>query len=237
MAATYKAPIPDDQVQPIAEYLVAAKENGPGFRMTSVAAIPERFDEAVNLTIDTNDRAAVTHGEQLYGTHCASCHGAGGRGDGVAARGLLPPPTDFTAARFSSKLLYQTIHQGVPATAMPAYGNLSDKDTASIVSYLQTLAPAALTNSGSNEDARTLYAQNCASCHGATGHADGVASAPLPRPPANFGMKQPTAEAAYRAITDGVPGTAMTAWKSKLTEPQRQALAEYVRTFGSSAGK
>lgn len=35
-------------------------------------------------------------GAVLYARYCASCHGVSGRGDGPAAAGLTPPPTDLT---------------------------------------------------------------------------------------------------------------------------------------------
>ena len=35
-------------------------------------------------------------GQALYLSHCASCHGAGGRGDGSAGAALAPPPADLT---------------------------------------------------------------------------------------------------------------------------------------------
>lgn len=35
-------------------------------------------------------------GRALYAENCAVCHGDGGRGDGPAAAGLTPPPTDLT---------------------------------------------------------------------------------------------------------------------------------------------
>ena len=50
-------------------------------------------------------------------------------------------------------------------------------------------------------------------------------------PAANFRVKQPTREAALRAITEGVAGSAMPSWKTKLNEQQRGMLADYVRSF------
>ena len=35
-------------------------------------------------------------GADLYGEFCASCHGAGGRGDGPDAAGMDPKPADLT---------------------------------------------------------------------------------------------------------------------------------------------
>jgi mono/diheme cytochrome c family protein len=42
------------------------------------------------------DKASVEQGKKLYRTHCASCHGEQGRGDGPAGAGLKPRPTDLT---------------------------------------------------------------------------------------------------------------------------------------------
>ena len=41
---------------------------------------------------------SIMQGVALYPAHCAGCHGASGRGDGPAARGLPIPPADLTAA-------------------------------------------------------------------------------------------------------------------------------------------
>lgn len=41
-------------------------------------------------------RADDGAGKQLYLRHCASCHGAGGEGDGPAAGAFKAPPTDLT---------------------------------------------------------------------------------------------------------------------------------------------
>ena len=38
----------------------------------------------------------VDRGAASFRVYCAGCHGSGGRGDGVAARDLEPPPPDLT---------------------------------------------------------------------------------------------------------------------------------------------
>jgi high-affinity iron transporter len=66
----------------------------------------------------------------LYAQHCASCHGAEGRGDGPAAPGMDPPPIDFhDRERHGNRsvfALYGTIANGVEGTAMPAFPALTD---------------------------------------------------------------------------------------------------------------
>jgi len=44
--------------------------------------------------------AALADGATTYATMCASCHGATGAGDGVAAAALTPKPANFTDAAF-----------------------------------------------------------------------------------------------------------------------------------------
>jgi hypothetical protein len=38
---------------------------------------------------------AQAEAEQLFSTRCTPCHGSTGGGDGVASRGLTPPPRNF----------------------------------------------------------------------------------------------------------------------------------------------
>lgn len=80
-----------------------------------------------------------------------------------------------------------------------------------------------------------LYAQQCAACHGPSGHGDGLAAAGLDPPPIAFTdaarAAQRTPFALYEVISQGVPGTAMASFAG-LSEADRWALAFYV---GSSA--
>jgi mono/diheme cytochrome c family protein len=74
-------------------------------------------------------------------TNCASCHGAGGKGDGPAAAALPPPkPADWTSARVQSQTdgeLFWKITNG--RGAMPPWKHLPEKERWSIVNYIRTL--------------------------------------------------------------------------------------------------
>ncbi|WP_297181130.1 cytochrome c/FTR1 family iron permease [Thermomonas sp.] len=78
---------------------------------------------------------------------------------------------------------------------------------------------------------KALYAQACASCHGASGRGDGAAGVALDPPPIAFTDAQRAAQrsplALYEAISRGVSGTAMPGFP-QLSEEQRWALAFYV---------
>lgn len=84
---------------------------------------------------------------------------------------------------------------------------------------------------------KTVFAQNCMSCHGEKGAGDGaVALNPKPR---NFttdafkGGSSP--KEIFKTVTDGLPGTMMVSFKH-LPEPDRKAVAEYVSTLAPKKG-
>jgi mono/diheme cytochrome c family protein len=111
-----------------------------------------------------------------------------------------------------------------------------------VVAFTTSLFPEASASPSGNAPSesqiaqgKTLFQQECVSCHGPEGTGNGYAAPPLARVPANFHLRQPGLQVAIDAITSGVPGTAMPAWKEKFTQPQREALASYVRTLFNAA--
>lgn len=83
--------------------------------------------------------------------------------------------------------------------------------------------------------AAALYQTHCASCHGATGHADGPQSAGMDPPPIAFTdlerARQRSLFALQQVIEQGLGGTAMTSYAQTLSEAQRWALAFYIGQF------
>jgi high-affinity iron transporter len=79
-----------------------------------------------------------------------------------------------------------------------------------------------------------LYAQQCASCHGATGAGDGPAAAKLDPPPVAFTDRerasQRSLQSLYQSITQGVAGTSMPAFAA-LSDDDRWALAFFAGTL------
>jgi high-affinity iron transporter len=71
-----------------------------------------------------SDTPSLARGADVFRANCASCHGTTGRGDGPAAAGLDPKPTDLSGAalRDQSPLdYYRRITIGVVGTAMPSF--------------------------------------------------------------------------------------------------------------------
>ena len=93
--------------------------------------------------------AAPSPGKDLFDRQCATCHGAGGRGDGPSAAGFSTKPADLTDGRLMNALpdefLVNVIRRGGPAEGlaptMPAFEKfLSDAQTAQVVAYVRSLA-------------------------------------------------------------------------------------------------
>ena len=164
----------------------------------------EEIIEVVNL-IDLPD-PETTH--RLFGTHCASCHGSGGEGDGPAAEYLLPRPRDFIGSPFRYATrggnrnqvildLQRIITQGVPRSAMPGFGDvLSEPSIAGLARYVEKIREEA--EGGFYEEAtvavgmrppwtpamvargRELFTSlACNTCHGDGGRGDGINAASL----------------------------------------------------------
>ncbi len=104
----------------------------------------------------------LTHGQALFQTNCAMCHGPQGQGNGPAAAGLEPAPTNFhdPARRDQRSLLslYSTLTLGVPGTAMASYAKLSDEDRWALAFYVGQLGYTA----AQREAGRVLWQQQAA---------------------------------------------------------------------------
>ena len=112
---------------------------------------------------------------ELYGLHCAVCHGVDGRADGPASPHLDPPAPDFGRGRFrlvstenaapSDRDLVATLRHGMPGSSMPSWAWLPDEELEALAQHVRRLAIAGvaadLIQSGSDpedakEDARRL---------------------------------------------------------------------------------
>jgi mono/diheme cytochrome c family protein len=90
-----------------------------------------------DVTADGDARA----GKELFGKHCATCHGPRGKGDGLKIVGA--EVADLTSAATQRKLsvdMLKTIHEGRPEKVMPAWKwRLSQQQTKDVLAYIRTL--------------------------------------------------------------------------------------------------
>ena len=103
---------------------------------------------AMKIVTGSAQAQNLTEGKSLYARHCSACHGDGGKGDGLAARGLPAKPADHTNPkvmnRLSDKYLFDVISKGGAGIGkspfMPAWGSaLNDKQIQDIVVFIRSL--------------------------------------------------------------------------------------------------
>jgi mono/diheme cytochrome c family protein len=89
---------------------------------------------------------------------------------------------------------------------------------------------------------KTIYERNCAHCHGTAGDGNGFGAPHLTPAPRDFTTAQfkfrttptgalPTDDDLYRVVTRGLNGTGMPPWQYLLTDDERWAVVDYLKTF------
>ncbi|HEY8594715.1 MAG TPA: cytochrome-c oxidase, cbb3-type subunit III [Devosiaceae bacterium] len=177
-------------------------------------------------------------GHTLFGDNCAACHGA----DATGGPGF-PNLTDRAWLWGGTPQdVFETIRVGVNsghpesrASQMPAWGRdgmLDRNAIAEVADYVYSLshdagdagiAPARLTSGA------TVFAENCAACHGedATGNPDIGA----PDLTDGFWLYGGDRDSIYRTVFNGREGH-MPTWEQRLCETDRKVLALYVTDLG-----
>jgi len=87
-----------------------------------------------------SDKKIVDQGAKLAQTNCVSCHGAKGKGDGVAAAALSPKPADWTSKRVQEETdgeLFWKISNG--RGAMPPWKHLPENDRWALIRFIRSL--------------------------------------------------------------------------------------------------
>jgi mono/diheme cytochrome c family protein len=86
------------------------------------------------------DAKTVEQGEKVAKINCVSCHGAKGKGDGVAAAALNPKPADWTSGRVQEETdgeLFWKISNG--RGPMPPWKHLPENDRWAIIQFIRSL--------------------------------------------------------------------------------------------------
>src|SRR5207245_1108762 len=113
--------------------------------------------------------------------------------------------------------------------------------TAVSLAALLTALPPFRLHAQDTTAGKRVYVKWCAGCHGEAGAGDGpAANAMLPRPRNFTGAvykirstasgQLPTDADLMRAIEEGLPGSAMPAWKGRLSDGERRNVMAYLKT-------
>jgi cbb3-type cytochrome oxidase cytochrome c subunit/mono/diheme cytochrome c family protein len=132
---------------------------------------------------------------------------AGPEGEAAARTGCACPDDEMQQMAFTAPALN-------PHPARPRRGG-----------EVPALAPAADLPRG-----QSLYASNCASCHGSHGEGDGPGGASLRPRPANLAEHEYSLTRLAEVMWLGAPGTAMPAWRDRSID-DLSSIAHVVRAF------
>ncbi len=193
-------------------------------------------------------REFATGGETIYTAVCSSCHGADGAGRRYS--GLVSNPSitnmDFLALA-SDDFIFSTIKSGRPGRPMLAWGErengFTDDEIRTVIAYIQALGgniqpvPDTKPRIWATGDVRfgeTLFAANCAGCHGRGGvGGDGPALANK-----NF-IAAATDTYLVGTISNGRRGTVMQGFSNPspirrvLTQAEIEAIVVYIRSLNA----
>jgi mono/diheme cytochrome c family protein len=101
---------------------------------------PEKFEKMKNPV--KSDASSIADGKTLYGTHCASCHGKKGKGDGSKAAQLETECGDFTTPAFQKETdgaIFYKMTEG--RKDMPTFAKkiADESERWAVINYLRTL--------------------------------------------------------------------------------------------------
>lgn len=168
---------------------------------------------AAEQPADPVKKELLEKGKKVYYKRCVWCHGVEGGGDGPSADRLFTRPRNFIQGTFkirrtdSGELpleddLIRTVKNGLPGSAMPAWGEfLSDDEIVAVVNFVKTLVQdrsfddaddtVNVQDFGTNpwgtkgpyhlgipqeaiDQGKEIFTQNkCFECHGGEGRGDG----------------------------------------------------------------
>ncbi len=100
---------------------------------------PKDADQLTNPL--SNDAASIKKGKKIYIQMCVICHGAKGKGDGIAGSSLSPKPANFTLNEVQKQTdgaIFWKLTEG--NTPMAAYKEiLTETQRWEVVNYIRTL--------------------------------------------------------------------------------------------------
>jgi cytochrome c oxidase cbb3-type subunit 3 len=177
---------------------------------------------------------AMNAGESIFGDNCATCHGSGGMG--AVGYPALVDDDWLWGGKLSD--IQTTLHYGIRSphektrrSVMQAFGRddiLTSAQISDLVDYVLSLSGGAH-DAAASARAAPLFAQQCASCHGADAHGRTAFGAPdLTDAIWLYGGLRGDIQTTIHGGRGGV----MPAWEGRLSEAQMTALAVYVHALG-----
>jgi mono/diheme cytochrome c family protein len=175
---------------------------------------------------------------KIFAAQCVSCHGADGLGTKIA-----PALNDALVREKTADELTRTVTLGRAGTLMAGWNNvLTLEEITAMVTLVQRWAeiPAGTipapdvpipTTVESIAWGGELFTANCSRCHGPEGQ--GTQRAPSLN--VKSVLTNTSDQALQQIITNGVPGTAMPTWGTRITDADIQNIVGFIRQWEATA--
>jgi cytochrome c oxidase cbb3-type subunit 3 len=171
-------------------------------------------------------------GAAVYRNYCSQCHGSGATG----AKGYPNLQDDHWLWGGTAEDIRLTIAHGIRfdedddtrLSEMPAFGRdeiLGKEEIATVADHVLSLSGQA----GANEEGRTIFADNCAACHGENG--EGMQELGAPNLTDAIWLYGGDRDTVIATITNSRAGV-MPAWAHRLGEAQIKQVALFVHGLG-----
>jgi cytochrome c oxidase cbb3-type subunit 3 len=195
-------------------------------------------EDFATLAEDDAIMTVVRHtGPALFGDNCAGCHGydAGGNpGYPNIAEAPMMWGGDLDTVAETIRVGINSTHPETRYGQMLAFGRdqmLGSAEISALADYLVSLQGEKVLSAEETESAKTLFADNCAGCHGEDGM--GMVETGAPNLTDAFWTYGDDRSAIRHSIYDGRQGT-MPSWEGRLSQTQIRLLALYVMDLRGS---
>lgn len=174
-----------------------------------------------------SDPPSALRGESIYSARCASCHGPNGEADGAMTPQLPAPPPSFQNVDHMRQVTpaeyFDVITNGNMQALMPPWRDeLSVQQRWDVLFYIWSLP----TSSEQIADGEAIYGADCGECHSPDGA--GVDAIDFSDQPT---MAQLTQADLFTGITEGHANVEWTDDGLHLSDAERWAVVDFVRTF------
>jgi mono/diheme cytochrome c family protein len=175
---------------------------------------------------------------KIFSAQCVACHGADGLGTKIAPAVNVPLVREKTIDE-----LNRTITLGRAGTLMAGWNNvLTTQEIAAMVTLVQRWDEVPIgaipapnvpiaTTAESISQGSSLFAANCSRCHGP----EGQGSQRAPAINVKSVLTTTSDQALQQIITNGVPGTAMPVWGTRMSDADIQAIVGFIRQWEATA--
>lgn len=205
--------------------------------------------------------AGLQKGKELYIERCLTCHGCAGNGLGSYGGTMAVTPADLKQEPFRSMpedQWFWHISEGLPGTLMPTWKtSLTEEERWTVIRYARQIFSRPVMRDPDEGDpsgeytglnnplplspealdaGKKAYTRECLVCHGESGRGTGPYREGLqPSPPdfsdkSAYGSDYTDADYFWR-VSEGLPWSAMPAWKVQYGEEIRWQLVHYIRAI------